>query len=172
MKWNAEDHRTARIAIIAIAAVIIAVVISATAAEIADAKPAPSQPSASASSCQTRACWQRVREARRARWCARHARCIWRKRFERQPASWQSWARSTERCESRDVGPHGHDLATGRTYHGALQFSLSTWSNAQRYVPRSWRSYADPHTLDRHQQLVVGIALARAEGAQHWPVCG
>ncbi len=74
------------------------------------------------------------------------------------------WARRTSRCESggeRDI--HGG----GGAYHGAFQFSLSTW----RHAPKS--PGGDAHRYSRRTQSVVAVYLKKRDGARtHWPSCG
>lgn len=79
-------------------------------------------------------------------------------------------------CETRGVPwrkkARKHDNATGYTYHGAIQFSNSTWRAAQVYMKRDRRTRRHAHDASLHHQLTVGAALARNEGMGHWPVCG
>jgi hypothetical protein len=84
---------------------------------------------------------------------------LWRKTTHRE----RRWARSTSQCESggnaRIHGGHG-------TYHGAFQFTLSTWRSA----PKS--PGGDPHTEPWKTQAVVAIYLKRHAGSSPWPNCG
>lgn len=111
-------------------------------------------------SCRTDACWGRVHKARAWNWCKRHEHCIWRKRFERQPAGWRNWAWSTARCES---GLRFH-IATGNDYYGGLQYTPQTaWAAGFKRLP---------HRTTKWEQLTRSIWFARRHGTQHWPICG
>lgn len=84
-------------------------------------------------------------------------------RFLQQPAGWQGWAWSTSKCETGGTySPTIHDPSG--TYHGAFQFSLSTWNAAGEY--------GDPHSYSWYYQANVAIRFAQQYGTQHWPVCG
>jgi hypothetical protein len=129
------------------------------------------EPRAHASGCHTKKCWERVREARKERWCRTNYRCVWKQRYHAQPVGWRIWAVGTGSCESGNT-PSKHDLATGRTFHGSHQFVIGTWNAAQNYLPKRWRRYGDPHVLSWNHQATAAIILARREGKGHWPVCG
>jgi hypothetical protein len=73
------------------------------------------------------------------------------------------WARSTSQCES---GGHARIHGGGGSYHGAFQFTLSTWRSA----PKS--PGGDPHTDPWKTQAVVAIYLKRRAGSSPWPNCG
>lgn len=76
----------------------------------------------------------------------------------------KNWARQTSMCESGgDKNIHGG----GGAYHGAFQFSLSTW----RSSPKS--PGGDAHRYSWRTQAVVAILLKKRDGARtHWPHCG
>lgn len=74
------------------------------------------------------------------------------------------WARQTSECES---GGDRNIHSSNGSYHGAFQFSLSTWRNA----PKS--PGGDPHRYTWKTQAVVAIYLKKRDGARtHWPSCG
>jgi len=73
------------------------------------------------------------------------------------------WARRTSQCESTNDA-NIHDRSG--TYHGAFQFSLSTWKTS----PMS--PGGDPHKYRWKTQAVVAVKLKHRDGAGHWPVCG
>ncbi len=74
------------------------------------------------------------------------------------------WARRTSECES---GGDRNIHSAGGTYHGAFQFSRSTWQNS----PKS--PGGDPHRYSWRTQAVVAIYLKKRDGARtHWPYCG
>jgi len=73
------------------------------------------------------------------------------------------WAHRTSECESGG-DPHIH--SPGGEYHGAFQFSPSTWKSS----PMS--PGGDAHTKSWKTQAVVAVKLKHRDGAGHWPVCG
>ncbi|MDQ3728491.1 MAG: transglycosylase family protein [Actinomycetota bacterium] len=73
------------------------------------------------------------------------------------------WAKKTSECESGG-DPHIH--SPGGDYHGAFQFSPSTWKTS----PMS--PGGDPHKPSWKTQAVVAVKLKHRDGAGHWPVCG
>jgi len=75
----------------------------------------------------------------------------------------KAWARKTSECES---GGSTHIHGGGGSYHGAFQYTLSTW----RHAPMS--PGGDPHTRDWKTQAVVAVKMKHRDGAGAWPVCG
>jgi hypothetical protein len=74
------------------------------------------------------------------------------------------WARRTARCES---GGNPRIHGGGGTYHGAFQFTRSTWKHA----PKS--PGGDPHRYTKRTQSVVAVYLKKRDGGRtHWPHCG
>jgi len=74
------------------------------------------------------------------------------------------WARLTSECESGG-DPRIH--SPGGTYHGAFQFSTSTWK-ASPMSPGG--RHADSYNWKT--QAVVAVKLMKKSGKQHWPNCG
>ena len=116
--------------------------------------------------CRSRACWDRVHDARAAAWLKRERPAVY--YWRREPIGWRQWAIATARCESGDR-PH---IATGNGFYGWLQFIPRTWYAAQAYAPRALRTNSLPHLLRREHQGVVAIRFAMRHGRGHWPVCG
>jgi len=73
------------------------------------------------------------------------------------------WAHETSDCES---GSDPNAIGGGGVYRGAFQFMRSTWKAA----PKS--PGGDPIAYTYRTQAVVAVLLKRADGADHWPVCG
>jgi len=76
----------------------------------------------------------------------------------------KKWARVTSECESGG-DPRIH--SPGGTYHGAFQFSTSTWK-ASPMSPGG--RHADSYNWKT--QAVVAVKLMKKSGKQHWPNCG
>ena len=73
------------------------------------------------------------------------------------------WARRVSECES---GGYRKAHSPGGTYHGAFQFSSSTWKSS----PKS--PGGDPHRYSWRTQAVVAIYLKKRDGGRtHWPNC-
>ena len=83
--------------------------------------------------------------------------------WERVSIRDRRWARNTAECES---GGDPDAIGGGGRYRGAFQFMRSTWKTA----PNS--PGGDPIAYPYRTQAVVAVALKRADGAGHWPVCG
>jgi hypothetical protein len=83
--------------------------------------------------------------------------------WDRTSKKEKRWARSTSQCES---GGNARIHGGGGSYHGAFQFTLSTWRSA----PKS--PGGDPHTDPWKTQAVVAIYLKRRAGSSPWPNCG
>jgi hypothetical protein len=84
----------------------------------------------------------------------------------RYVAGYIAWLNSTSTCESHN-DPQAHS-ASG-TYHGKLQFSLTTWRSLQ------WAAkYGndDPHTEPAIVQDAGGVELLKRSGDEQWPRCG
>jgi transglycosylase-like protein len=73
------------------------------------------------------------------------------------------WAHQTAECES---GGNPKAIGGGGIYRGAFQFMLSTWKHSPK-TPGG-----DPIAYPYRTQAVVAVALMRADGTGHWPVCG
>ena len=73
------------------------------------------------------------------------------------------WAHQTSECES---GGDPKAIGGGGLYRGAFQFMRSTWKNSPK-TPGG-----DPIAYPYRTQAVVAVALKRADGTGHWPVCG
>lgn len=87
-------------------------------------------------------------------------------RLLRYVSGYIAWLNSTSACESGN-NPEAHS-ASG-SYHGKLQFSLSTWNSLQtaaRY------GHDDPHTEPAIVQDAGGVELLKRSGDEQWPTCG
>lgn len=111
--------------------------------------------------CRTDACWKRVHHARAARWCHRHASCVWRHRWRALPAWERAWARCVASLETRGV-PWALKAAvdTGNGYYGATQWLAATWHAA------GGSGLPTQHTLS--EQLVRTVWWARRESPRQW----
>lgn len=125
-------------------------------------------------SCATHACWHRVHVKRANNWCERHESCLWRKRYRNEPADWRNWYDNTADCETNGYEPSARKATvdTGNGYKGAVQFSPTTWADAQKYLAPRLRWYGSIPSTSYEHQGVVAIELAQHEGTGHWPRCG
>jgi resuscitation-promoting factor RpfB len=73
------------------------------------------------------------------------------------------WAHRTSDCES---GGDPKAIGGGGKYHGAFQFTLSTWRRAPK-TPGG-----DPVDYTWTTQAVVAVALKHRVGTSPWPRCG
>lgn len=131
-------------------------------------------PALAQATCQTHTCWHRVHVKRADNWCQRHEGCLWRKRFHALPADWQNWYHNTADCETNGYEPSARKATvdTGNGYEGAVQFSKTTWDDAQKYLASPLRWYGNITSTSYEHQGVVAVVLAQHEGRHHWPVCG
>lgn len=83
--------------------------------------------------------------------------------WDRVSARDRRWAHQTSECES---GGDPKAIGGGGLYRGAFQFMRSTWKNSPK-TPGG-----DPIAYPYRTQAVVAVALKRADGTGHWPVCG
>lgn len=79
--------------------------------------------------------------------------------------TWDNLAPQIRTCESGN----NYSINTGNGYHGAYQFSHSTWQN----MPISLRgNYYDANNAPAHNQDAAAYYLYLNSGLGSWPVCG
>ena len=83
------------------------------------------------------------------------------RRWRRVVRPYRAWLASVRACESGSSG--GYAANTGNGFHGAYQFTVSSW--------RSVGGRGLPHLASPLEQDVRAVYLLRLQGPGAWPNC-